>query len=396
MWRCHGARETRRWFVGALLAWCCAIAGCSGEVPADTRLAVGRYVSGEMDDQPFVLTLRRPQPLAIGNTEIASIRRLSHPLEEGMTASLALHVLHAHGLQAVFDNPQLPTGADLLQLFTDDRRGRAFFGEPAIIKSRYGIRCAVSPNEITAREYHRDQALAVFAEMGLSLSTPFLVGGETLPLRDLLVDSIANYSSRQEELDWTALAYALYLPPITSWQNKYGETFTFDDMTDTLLNRPLNSGSCSGSHLAWAMIAIARVDQESTPILSDPVRKRLWARLRQIVRAAQETQGAEGTWGTDWSLALLPTEAANHGLSDHHTLAHELLVTSHIAEWCMHLPQELTVPDEVVQRAGRWLFRQWRRVGDSDHGKDFVAKNFCPCSHAAVVLGALCEGEEHK
>jgi hypothetical protein len=124
-------------------------------------------------------------------------------------------------------------------------------------------------------------------------------------------------------------------------------------------------------------------------ILSAPVRERLWKRLGKIVRVAVEQQAPDGSWGTDWNAELLP-KGRKGRLSDHRSLDHKLLATSHIPEWMMYLPQELEVPNEVIQQAGRWLFRQWSTIND----KTFVADNFCPCSHAAVVLGMLCKKEQ--
>lgn len=375
--------------LSTLFAYFCVIAGCSTESSIDQHPVHPQFFSGVPNDKPFTLTLHRPKRLDLPKDEIKKIRRLSHPLENGMTASLILHVLHAHGLEAEFDNPKLHTGADLLKLFTDDQRSRTFFGEPAVIRSRYGIRCAVSPNEIGAREHHRDQALGIFAEMGLPLTTSIHVAGNEYHLRDLLIDSIANYGSNQNEIEWTAFSYALYLPPVTSWKNKFGDQFTFDDMAEAIIARPLDKGSCSGSHLVWAMIALIRVDKEESPILSPSVHEKLWARLQEIVRVALEKQNGDGSWGSDWNLPLLPPTHVDEGSLDYHALQPKLVATSHIAEWMMHLPKELTVPDEVIHRAGAWLYRQWQNLSD----KTFVAENFCPCSHAAVVLGALCGKE---
>jgi hypothetical protein len=375
--------------VTASLLWICLTAGCSPQ-HSEARVNPSTELGEELADRiPLQLPMHRPKRLDLPEAETQAIRRLSHPLKKGMTASLVLHVLHAHGLDATFDRPLLGSGAELLALFTDDRSSRAFFGEPTMIRTRHGIRWAVNPEDASAREYHRDQLLGAIAELGLPLSTPFQISGAQHTAFDLLQDSIANYSNEQVEIEWTAFAYALYLPPTKSWRNKYGQAFTFDDLAKEVINRPLDSGSCTGSHLVWAMIAIDRADRVAGPLLSAPVRETLTSRLREIVDAAVHAQNPDGSWGSDWNARLLPAGHIHDAPSSYDSLKHQRLATSHIPEWLMHLPEELTVPDEVVHRAGRWLFRQWRNV----HDESFVAENFCPCSHAAAVLGVLCDME---
>ncbi len=372
--------------VGVLLGGFLTMSGCvqSGATPAPP---IGS--AQEAADLPFTLTRRSIPRLDLPDGEVQAIRVLSFPLKEGMSASLVLHVLHAHGLEARFGHASPASGGELLKLFTDDRAGIAFFGEPVVSKTRHGIRCAVAPSRRSAREHHRDQALGVFSELGLPLSTPFTIAGEAHSLREMLDDSLANYSSRQVEVDWTAFAYALYLPPKRSWTNKYGEPFTFDDLAESVMARPLGSGSCAGSHLVWAMIALVRVDQEHTPILSPPVREKLRTRLKEVVRGAVESQRPDGSWWTDWHSSLSPSDARPGVQPNHSTLASRLLATSHIPEWLMHLPEEIPVPVESIHRASGWLYQQWREVQSTD----FVAEHFCPCSHAAAVLSAIC-GED--
>src|SRR5207302_3298465 len=115
-----------------------------------------------------------------------------------------------------------------------------------------GWRSPTGGAEGTARdpsmELHRDQTLAAFAELGLPLSFTLQGDGGTGTLRDVLDDSLANFHLGQKELAWTALAYALYLPPVKSWINRYGERFGFDQLVSEMLDRPLDAESCGGTH----------------------------------------------------------------------------------------------------------------------------------------------------
>src|SRR5262249_24044707 len=135
------------------------------------------------------------------------------------------------------------------------------------------------------------------------LSHPLRFTDGTLSLREVLRDSIANYHPHQKELEWTALAYGLYLPPAREWTNRFGERESFDGLVEQLLARDLHKSSCCGTHVMYTLTILARVDQQ-TPILGPEVRDRLWQKLCHAVRVALEAQAADGSWSPDWNKAL--------------------------------------------------------------------------------------------
>jgi hypothetical protein len=159
--------------------------------------------------------------------------------EGKMTPSLCLHLLHLYGLEETFPYSDVESGTKLLDMLTNDRIGQPFFGVAPLIRTRSGIRFQGEPG-LRASESHRDQCLASFGELGLPLSYPLLVDGQNHTLRDVLCDSVANFHLKQAELNWTALAYILYLPPSRKWVNRYGEQYSFDDVVRNLLHRPLS------------------------------------------------------------------------------------------------------------------------------------------------------------
>jgi hypothetical protein len=179
---------------------------------------------------------------------------------------------------------------------------------------------------------------------------------------------------------WTALAYALYLPPGRSWLNRYGERTSFDEVVTDLLRRPLDRSVCAGTHLVYTLTVLARVDQQGA-IVSEPVRERLWRRLRQALDATLATQEPDGSWPVDWNRSLLEGSEPDRFSPDSSQLQNRLLATSHLAEWLLYLPDELAVPDSCLRRAGWWLYEQLRVASP-----DQLRENFCPYAHAARVL----------
>lgn len=369
-----------------LLATACFVSGCGDDVRTSKKHAV---LEEQIESSPFRMTSYFVSPMEIGAERLAAIRRLSYPLHQGMTASLALHALMSHGIDAQFDHPNIRSGEDLWRAVTDDAAGIVMFGSPTLIQTRHGVRSAIIVDDPRAREHHRDQLLAVMAKLGSPLATPLRVQNEDFTLKDLLTDSIANYTVNQIEIEWTALAYALYLPPQRSWTNKFGETFSFDDLAERVLSRNLGSASCCGSHVVWAMIAMVQVDTARGPILSKENCKRLKVRIEQCVASALETQNDDGSWGADWSRGESMPESPQQFAMDADSLSNRLVATSHIPQWMLTLPPGVRLPDRNLHLAGEWLLRVLDGVSDEAFARD----HYCPVSHAAALLSQLSEPE---
>jgi hypothetical protein len=318
------------------------------------------------------------------------VRRQIQPTGEPnkLTPSTFLHVLRAHGLGARFTDPAYSTSEALLGPLLDSATGERVFGKASLVLVPAGARylTRTPPRESTWREYHRDQNLASFAELGLPLSTTLTIEGKPVTLRDVLRDSVGDFHLQPKELEWTALAYTLYLPPQAGWVNRYGERYTFDDLATELLSRRFMSASCGGAHLLYTLTMIARAD-EATPVLSPAVRGRIRGRLQRCAGLAVDVQKPDGSWPGDWFLGTELSEGY-HDESPSGTLDHRRLVTGHMAEWMIYLPQELQVPETTLKRAGQWLLADLKRLSAEEK-----AAQFCPCTHAVCVLRKLSCGE---
>jgi hypothetical protein len=161
-------------------------------------------------------------------------------------------------------------------ILTHQAHAEKFFGESLLFQTRNGVRYRLPSSGSPANEEgesHRDLFLATFAELGLPLSTPLNIATGSFTLRDLLRDSVANFDLQQQEIVWTAVAYCLYLPPQNRWQNRDEMWFTFDDLANELLHRPLREGTCGGAHLLFAMTFLARVDSSRLAYPNQPGRR---------------------------------------------------------------------------------------------------------------------------
>ena len=305
------------------------------------------------------------------------------PLKGEMTASLCLHAISSHGLEGHIDSEDFPSSQSLLDLFLDDKKAKAYFGYPALIRSRYGIRPSLTREESkSATEGHHDQTLACLSQLGLPLSQEMRINDQILALRELFSDSIASFDLKQREVEWSAIAYLAYMPPQRSWRNKFDEQFTFEDLANELLSRDLAQSSCCGCHLVEALIALLTVDREVSPILSPEIRTRINDRIDALIALAWESQFPDGSWEPLWHRGE-DSKRGGDPLSTEQIGLH-MLATSHVLHWMMYVPAGKSIEATAYDRAVSWLQQYLVAVDD-----DFIRKNYCPYSHGAWVLRDL-------
>jgi hypothetical protein len=391
-----GAERSRARFIGqTALAIGCACIACGLTLiaavgrrdreypqPVDARQEVGQSAVSSLRPWPTVFFPDASGGRAIPKEDLDRILRKVEPPPSGMPASLCLHALVALGLESKSEGGRFASGRDILRLFTDEESGRGYFGTPLMIGTRYGLRPVVVPTSETIHEKHYDQTLGCLAQLDLPLTLPIRADGKTLALGDVLRDSIACFELPQSEIEWTAIAYASYLPPHRAWVNKFGERYTFDQLADELLRRDLTKASCCGCHIFEAVVTLLRADREVALVLSSGIRRRLDRRMREFVSAALSKQEADGSWGPLWYRELLPAPAARElTVRDDRRTESRLLSTSHLAHILMCLPERSQSTRAALLKSEAWIYRVLK-----DATPEFIHRNYCPSSHGAWVL----------
>jgi len=306
------------------------------------------------------------------------------------TAGLFLHMMHLRGPDAELTIGESRKGVNLLRVISSDRESRKYLGQPFAIPVRTGVRFPTVPADhrlaTAGDESHRDQGLACLAQLGLPLSHPLQVDGLPYALKDVLQDSLANFDMHQKELEWTGMAYALYLPPLRQWRNRFGQSFSFDDLTKELLGRSLLHSPCGGSHRLIMLTTLHRLDKQH-PILSAKVRIELDQFLKKAVEQAISTQRPDGGWPSTWTFGLIPDKnPRNWSLKDSSDT--DVMIAGHVVEWFFNLDRELQ-PSKKTFETALGLIRS--RVSSLEE-REFLS-NFCPYSHAIRVVNlAASEG----
>src|SRR5205085_532920 len=110
---------------------------------------------------------------------------------------------------------------------------------------------------------HTDDLLATLAEIGTPLSQPLDTRQGTTTVGELLHGALHRFHLEQQEFEWSAISYARYVLPVTSWTNQHGQRISVDDLVDDLINHPLEEGVCGGTHRLEALVVLLRADEQA-------------------------------------------------------------------------------------------------------------------------------------
>lgn len=365
-----------RFFVWLLIPASLAMAGIGLAKRSHPNAPAEATVSNAADeDVPRRVASLAPVLFDKDSDEAVCIQRLLRSPQLGpRNLPHCLHLVRLYGWGPI-PGPHFTSGREVLAALTDLATSERYFGEPAFFQTRSGIRYRTA--EVASAdgvENHRDVCLATFAEAGLPLSTEFTTPKKTFHLRDLLSDSVQNFHLQQKELPWTAIAYALYPNVGSRWTNRFGESFGWDDLTESLLATPFERSSCGGVHLLYALTIIWRIDGSQCS-LSAPLRAKLEERLKAIIGSACSRQAADGHWSLDWCAEWVSKAVrSNRHIED--SPSTRLLITGHLLECLTFAPPELQPSADVYRRAARWLCR----VLQDDKMNE--KKPICPRTHA--------------
>ncbi|MGO8745186.1 MAG: hypothetical protein ACLQNE_04275 [Thermoguttaceae bacterium] len=188
-------------------------------------------------------------------------------------------------------------------------------------------------------------------------------------VRDCLANVQIREASRQEP-EWKSQVLAYYLPPVCSWQNRWGEWITLEKWTQFLLERDVSRFCCGGTHLLDSLALILQADSQCG-VLSANVARRVRGRCQECARMIESTQHPSGAWGSDW--------ARGDDLKKEPWI--QILVTGHILDAQMYFPEDVRISSRCAGRALTYLAQVFANCNDRQ-----VFEEYCPYSHAGRVL----------
>lgn len=332
-------------------------------------------------ETPLRVALRRQPVIEVPNGSLDQLlakltgERLSAQSRVAVTASSALHVLRLHGSGATMPIASSMDEFPVTEVLLDSHLAEKVFGGRIVYIGRHGVRyqwpSGFYPVKRSVSEVHYAQILAGLAEAGVASSARIVIGIQTFPLRDAVGSMMLTFDFRRHEFEWTALALALYLSPPAVWHNRFGEKCSIDDLAHRLAAVETMGHSCGGTHLLYAMAVLSRVD-ELEPVLSRGVRLELAAAIAALVLRVESSQMEDGGWSKEWNRG--PSARRREGESD-------LLITGHIAEAMLLLPETVAIHPDRMRRAAGWLLMKLQQLQS-----DELFDNFCPITHAICAL----------
>lgn len=273
------------------------------------------------------------------------------------------HALRIWGVGSTFPNTEMTSGAEMFEFLSHHSRFAAGWGKetaPLLMPGPLGATLRVVGTgglHGDSASRHHDHTLACLSEAGVALDSEFEApNGKITTMEQAVRQAIDDFRVDERETEWSAMLFALWLPPRTSWLNGEGREVSFDLLAKRLLRGPNIIGVCNGTHRLYTLNLLLRINA-TTPILSPAVRDEVHSHLKDIVKIITESQHPDGYWTELWHAgeAALPSAPGAD-------LYRKILVTGHQLEWLAFATPELQPPHDSVVRAGRWLAKTMREV----------------------------------
>ncbi|WP_145109643.1 hypothetical protein [Gimesia panareensis] len=153
-------------------------------------------------------------------------------------------------------------------------------------------------NELVG-ERHPDQILASLAE-AMTPKEQIIRDSFGVFTVEKLLTSSRNRFILSQELEWSFLAYLLYLPDCPVWQNRFGERISYEDICKRLLESQMGSGGCTGTHRLFVLTKALYINNRYN-FLSAKMIKRIHKRLNEAVSQLAQTQLQAGGWDEHWA-----------------------------------------------------------------------------------------------
>jgi len=292
------------------------------------------------------------RPDLVSDEDLAAVLKQVRPKfpREKLKPNHVEHALRIWGVEAVFEDPAILSGQELKEVLLNHGKYLASWNPrmaPLLIEEPEGVAIRWGSDECAS--VHHDHLLACLSEAGVSLDEPVYTPGQSRTINDVLQLSLRDLQLDERETEWSALAYALWLPDQKSWRNREGRTISFDLLAERLIRGKQYVGVCLGTHRIYTLVALLRLDEEYR-ILSPTTRSAIRDHLLKIREELIDSQYADGHWESNW-----PEGKQADTSKTRDELYKQVIGTGHHLEWMAIAPREYHVPDDRIARAIRWV-----------------------------------------
>ena len=292
-------------------------------------------------------------PEVVSDEELAAVLFRVQPKfsAKNLKPNFVEHALRTWRVSATFQEPGVMSGEEMRDFLLNYARFAMSWGPEidSLLESREtGI--YVRWGRDTGASVHHDHTLACLTEAGVPLDNPVQAPGrQNATLKNMVEQALYDFRLDERETEWSAMAFGLWLPPVTTWTNGEGRELNFDLIAKRQLRGHRQFGVCGGTHRVYSLMMLLRIN-EKFPILTEPVRAEVYAHLEGVRDTLKVTQFPDGHWPYNWPDGA---DAVEHP-GDHESYR-DVIATGHHLEWLAIAPEDLHPPREMIRKAARWI-----------------------------------------
>ena len=318
---------------------------------------------------PLIVEPFYDDPEVVSDEELAAVLAKVRPkfAIEKLKSNYVEHALRTWWLNAKFHDPKVMSGEALKDHLVDHGQFLASWGDkiPPLLQDRPdGV--AIRWGKEECASVHHDHWLACLTEAGINLHEPVFTPNRRREINDVLQEALRDFRLDEAEVEWSALAFGLWIAPQKTWTTRTGRELSFDLMAERLMRGHKRFGVCNGTHRVYSLMVLVRLDDDHD-ILSDAMREQVMEHLRSVRDLIMVSQFPDGHWPSNWSEGA---DAVAKPVNDE--LYKQVIATGHHLEWLAIAPQELHPPREQILKAADWVIKTTIEQTDSDIGQRYT------------------------
>ncbi len=223
--------------------------------------------------------------------------------------------------------------------------------------------------EEASASVHHDHLLACLTEAGVPRSEPvFTPGRRDLTFGAILNEALRDFRFDEREVEWSVMAFGLWLAPTKSWRLADGREMSFDLLAERLMRGHCKVGTCGGTHRLYSLMVLLRLDESHGPILSPNVRQAAFDHLAAVRDILTNGQFDDGHWPYNWPIGKEAVDKPDASIP----LFRHVIATGHHLEWLAIAPETLHPPRDQIRQAAAWVIQKTLERTDTEIISDYT------------------------
>lgn len=291
-------------------------------------------------------------PSVVSDDDLAAVLRQVQPRfpQDKIKPNFVEHALRIWSVGAAFRDPAVMSGPALRDFLTDHGKYLASWGpsiNPLLLDQPGGVSIRWGRDECAS--VHHDHWLACLTEAGAPLDERLFTPAKRVrDMNSALQQALRDFRVDEREVEWSALAFGLWLPPVRGWTLSDGRRIDFDLIARRLMRGAKEYGVCLGTHRVYSLAVLWRL-HEQFDILSPEVKEEIEAHLLNVRELIIASQCDDGHWPSNWDQGKRALEKPVDDL-----FYKTVIATGHHLEWLAIMPEKFHPPREQIHKAAAW------------------------------------------